>query len=407
MTTNNDTGSPGAGRSDRPQVMLDLKATDVSDETPPMPQETAAPGAAGDLPPPDAPSHGAAARGPSAIQAFATHLAAGVLGAVVALVLAFYLLGSFREQLPFLTERTAAGFSARLAKFEDRFAALEKTASTQRNGATQFDSLKRELASASQIDDLKRDLATLARRAEERPAAAPGASADTLQQSLDPLRSKLAEIDPLKAKAAELDALKARVAEMEARLGVVAKAQNEAETDSKASALAVAFYGLRRTAADGRPYAAELKSVATLSPVPLDLSALQGRGEQGVRNLAQLQAGFGAAANAAIDAEDRPTGSFLSQTWAKAKNLVRVRRTGEVAGSGTQEVLARIEARLKAGDLRAAASEGEQLKGDAATAFKPWLDEARARLIMDEVLARAEAALLTALGTENRVKRGS
>ncbi len=408
MTTNNDTGSSEVGGKERPQVTLDLKATEVQPETPPAPDEDAA--AAHDQRSPEpqgagereaaAPVTASGKGGDNAIQSFATHMAAGVLGALVALVLAYYLAGSFRERLPLLTDRSAEDLLARIARYDERFAALEKGAAPDASAA-QLQAL------AGQLEAAKREIAALGKQIDERPVASAGATTEALAQSIDPLKAQLAGLEPLKAKAAELDALKARVAEMETRLGAVAQAQTEVETDSKASALAVALYALRRAAAEGKPYDAELKAIADISPVPLDLAPLEARGKQGVRNLAQLQASFEAAADKAIDAEDRPADSLGSRIWAKAKSLVRVRRTGDVEGDGTQAVLARTEVRLNTGDLRAAVREGEQLKGPAAAAFAPWLDEARARLAADEALARAEAALLTALGDRNRVKGGS
>jgi len=367
-------------------VTLDLKASEVKPDTPPAGDEAAATA-----------RHPSAAGAGGGIQSFATHLAAGALGALVALILAYYLAASFREHLPLLTERSADDLRARIVNYDERFAALEKRPAGEATAA-QIKAL------AGQVEAAKREIATLGKRLDERPVVAGSATPETLAQSIDPLKARLAELDPLKAKAAEVDALKARIAELETRLGALAQAQTEVETDSKASALAVALFALRRAVAEGKPYAAELKAIADISPVPLDLAPLQAYGTQGVRNLAQLQASFEPAAEKAIDAESRPSGSLTSRIWAKAKALVRVRRTGDVAGDGTQAVLARTEVRLNAGDLRAAVREGQQLKGDAAAAFAPWLDEARARLAADEALARAEATLLTALGGK---KRGS
>jgi hypothetical protein len=201
--------------------------------------------------------------------------------------------------------------------------------------------------------------------------------------------------------------MNAKLTDLEGKLSGVAKAQGDLQTNSKAAALAVSFYNLRRAANEGRPYAAELRSVAAISPVPLDLAALDARREQGIPSFDQLGAEYNAAANAALDAENQPADeSMVSELWSKAKSVIRVRRKGDVPGDTTGAILARVEHRLKAGDLAASIQEAVQLKGGAATAFSPWLEKLKARRAADETLARVEATLLTALGGDDQAKRG-
>jgi hypothetical protein len=236
---------------------------------------------------------------------------------------------------------------------------------------------------------LKQDVAALSDRVghvESRPQVA-GLAPETVQQAIDPLNARLADLD--------------------SRLQKVAKAQSENATNSKAAALALALYNLRRAANEGKPYANELRSVADMSPVPLDLAALEAHRDQGIRSLEQLQTDFTSAANDAIDAENAPTDSSLgSEVWSKLKSFVRVRRKGNVEGDGTRAILARAEHKLGTGELSASIAEVETLKGAAADALAPWLAEARAKLAADDALTRAESKILTALGGEDQVKRG-
>lgn len=417
MTTNDNEGKAGFGAHDqRPQVTLDLKATEVRADPVPGATETNAGEAETadtrataaieanvepETPPHDKPEvaprkslFAASNLNEATVQAFATHLTAGLLGALLALIVAYYGAGAFRERLPLLTDRNAqdfqariAAYDARIAKQEERIAAMEKAASAQRQEFTQSQSRMQLLTDQTGL--LKQEVTLLSKRIEDRPsgaasAATPGVSSEAVQQSVDPLKAKLADL--------------------EARLGQVSKSQTDVQTDARASALAVALYNLRRAVTDGKPFATELQSIASLSPVPLELDTLNANREKGVRSLQQLQAAFEPAVNKAIDAESRAADtSITGSVWSRMKSLVRVRRVGDVAGDDTQSVLARAEVRLNAGDLRAAVAEAGKLKGEAAKAFKPWLDDAQAKLAVDDTLTRTEAALLTALGT----KRGS
>ncbi len=380
MTTNsgpeNDTPGMG-GRAQRPHATLDLTAEEVSSGATPASDDGAAHTSPGTSPeslrlegpaeetPPGSHDNGG--------QSFATHMAAGAFGAFLALVIAYFVF--FPSRSTSLSTEDAQTLRASLAALEGR--ANDAVTKAEQLGAN------------GQTNGIKQDLAALAERVAriEARQAAPALSQDAVQQSLDPLTARIAELD--------------------ARLAAVAKAQSDVKTNSKATALALALYNLRRAANEGKPFAVELQSVADMSPVPLDLGPLQARREQGVRSVEQLQAEFDAAANKAIDAEDKPADdSFASELWSKAKSFVRVRRKGDVPGETTRAILARVEHRLDAGDLSAAVTEAAQLSGEAAAAVAPWLVELKAKLAADDALALVEARLLAALGGENQAKRG-
>ncbi|MEJ2124477.1 MAG: mitofilin family membrane protein [Alphaproteobacteria bacterium] len=421
MTTNDESGNgkPEKGKSQRPHMTLDVKATDVTPEAASVvktpeggvsggadasdrKQESDAfaanaanAGASNNTPPVDV------AGNDVGVQSFMTHMAAGVLGGLFALVIGYYVAGGLRDRLPMLTERSAQDFQAALAKQEERLAALDKAVHAPRADNTQADTRLKALS--DQANSLKQEIAALSKRMDDRlaaiaskpapaltpapaPVAPPGVSPEAMQQSLNPLRAKLTEL--------------------EGRLSQVARDQAVVQTDSKASALAVALYNLRRAVNEGKPFAAELQTIASMTPVPLDLAPLEAVREKGVRNLAQLRKSFSASVDAAIETENRPADkSFSSRLWASLKSVVRIRRVGEVPGNTTQAILARAEVRLKNGDLKAVLKEIAQLKGDAANAFKAWQNDAQSRIAVDETLSRVEASLLAALGRTDNAKR--
>ena len=272
---------------------------------------------------------------------------------------------------------------AQIVKAEQRLTAIEKSISDANVKIGQLSGI-----SGDGRDALKQELASVTERlgrVEGRPAG--GVAPETIRETVDPLAAKIADL--------------------EGKVAAIAKAQTETQTNSRAAALAVSFYNLRRAANEGRPYAAELRSVAQMSPVPLDLSALDAHRDQGMPSIEQLTADFDAAANAALDAENHPTDqSTIGELWSKAKSFIRVRRKGDVPGDTTAAILARVEHKLSADDLAGAINEAVQLKGAAAVAFSPWLEKLKAKRAADEALARVEATLLTALGGEDQAKRG-
>jgi hypothetical protein len=380
---------PGGGQ--RPYATIDLKAEHISEKPagpssasasaePPRahPQEPPAIEYSGD-PSPDSPHGGAT------ISTLITHLGAGALGAVLALIAAFTLIGG--DDVPGPLADDIDALKAQVASSNQRIAALDAELRKASAAASAAQS------SAGAADNLKRDLAAVTGRVgaiEARPVPA-AVSDETIQRSVQQSVAPLAE----------------RLAKAEERVEGVAKAQLEIRTDSKGPALALALYNLRKAANEGLPYDAELRTVAEMSPVPLDLAALETRREQGVHSLRRLRADFDAAAEAAWQAENRPADeSFLAEAWSKAKSLVRVKQRGDVPGDTTMAILARAEHRLDTSELRAALAEVEKLQPPASDAMAPWIAELKMKIAADEALAKAEATLLTALGREETAKRG-
>lgn len=416
MTTNDESGNgkPEAGKSQRPQVTLDIKATDVTPEAKGAVGAAKASGGAEDVSGSKTKNDffaakagdasatreaGAtdASRGDVGVHSFVTHLAAGILGGLFALVIGYYVAGGLRDRLPMLTERSAEDFRARINKQDERLTALDKAVNAPRPDNAQTETRLKELA--EQASSLKQEITSLSKQMNDRLAAieATPASAPPLQT---PAHITFESLNPV------LDPLRAKLAELESRLSQIAQAQAVVQTDSKASALAIALYNLRRAVNEGKPFATELQTIASMTPVQLDLAPLEAAREKGVRNLAQLQKSFNVAADAAIETENRPADqSYSSRVWASLKSVVRIRRVGEVEGDTTLAILARAEVRLKKGDLKAALKEIAQLKGDAANAFKAWRNDAQSRIAVDETLTRVEARLLAALSRTDNAKR--
>jgi hypothetical protein len=320
--TNGPDDRDAGGKEKRPSTTLDLTADEVS---PGKKDERA--GAQGSkeqlrLDKPESKAAGSSNNIGDSWTGLLTHAAAGAIGAALTLLLALWIFGNTDGgNSSGLSQAEAEALRSAIADTETRILALE----ADLRAAVE----KTESARAQQgdVSGLSERITAL----ESRPAAS-GITQQSVQQSINPIATQMAEI--------------------ERRLNMLAEAQQERKVDGKSMAVSLAFYNLQRAAREGKPYALELKSVEENSPVPLDLAALEPWREEGVKSIAQLQEDFDAAAMAAIDAENPPTDDTLaSEVWSRAKSLVRIRRKGDVEGEDTSALLARIEHRLRNGDL--------------------------------------------------------
>ncbi len=409
MTSETEKQIPGTGGKDqRPHATLDLTATEIfsggkrpeerdpqadaasTSETPGYGATASAGPAQHDtaLPPP----YALPPRDEPGVSGFLSHVTAGLIGASLALIVGFFLFGNLRSALPVPNDPRTDELRGQLAAATQRIATLENAAKSAQGAASGIDT--RLKAATDQSGALNQEIGTRAKRLgalETQPAGTPAPSTESVQQSLEPLN--------------------ARLAEMEARITSLARNQDELRATTGSAALAMAVQNLRRAVAEGRPFAGELTTLTALAHEPLEVAPLEARRESGLPSLARLQRDFDASAKAAIAASRGPgDGTVTGDLLAKARRLVRVRPTGEVAGDSPEAILARAEHKLDAGDLAAALGEAGKLSGAAADAMTPWLAEAKAKAAADETLAKLESKLMTSLSTERakdeNAKRG-
>jgi hypothetical protein len=373
--TNGPDDRDAGGKEKRPYTTLDLTADEVSPGN--KDERTGAQGSKEQLrlDKPESKTAGSSNISDS-WTGLLTHAAAGAIGAALTLLLALWIFGNTDGgNSSGLSQAEAEALRSAIADTETRILALE----ADLRAAVE----KTESAQAQQgdVSGLSERITAL----ESRPATS-GITQQSVQQSINPIATQMAEI--------------------ERRLNVLAEAQQERKVDGKSMAVSLAFYNLQRAAREGRPYALELKSVEENSPVPLDLAALEPWRDEGVKSIGQLQEDFDAAAKAAIDAENQPTDDTLaSEVWSRAKSFVRIRRKGDVEGEDTSAILARIEHRLQNRDLKATLSEAEKLEGPAAEAVAPWVAELKRKLAAEEALARIESKLLGTIGGAEAASR--
>ena len=236
-----------------------------------------------------------------------------------------------------------------------------------------------------------------------------------LRQSVDKLATTEQAADPelvkqlgdrialLEAQAGAASGLAQQVRSLEASTAVAR------DTASKLAATVLAVGQLAQAVADGNPFVRQLAAVRALGGDDPDIAQaaaeLEPHAISGVPTLAALRAQL----PATVDAVIRATPVTAGETWTdrvmdRLASLVSIRRVGSyaIAAGGVGGIVAQAEAALQGGDLQAAVTALEQLDGAPAQAASDWLQDARARLTANRVLAslqqRAIARLSTARG---------
>lgn len=270
------------------------------------------------------------------------------------------LVEDLRAQLADIGAGGADGDPAALSALRQALAALEaRVAALPAAGEVDLSPLRDEIGAASE----------LARQASE--AAAQAASA------ANALAPRIESVE------AELSALSARVAEAAEQPGV---------------ALAIAASALKAAIDRGVPFTTELDTLARLAPDMPEIEALRPYAATGVARLADIEAGFDGAAAAMIAAgrTHDPDAGLLERLWASATSVVQVRPVGEVEGDDVPAIVARVEVAMRRGDLARAVAEFESLPETARAAGEPYMQDVRARLAADDLVARVLAAALRA-----------
>lgn len=247
------------------------------------------------------------------------------------------------------------------------------------------------------------------------------------QQSTGPAVD-MAAIERLSGENAQL---RGDLAALKTQLEAVNKALAERGQDAGGVAVVLAVGNLGAALSTSRPFAAELAALADLSADDPALAAqvkeltapIAARAAAGVLTQVELQNRFPATARAIVDAAREstpaPEADSGSKDWSERgldwlsaagdwlSSQVRVRPVGDVAGDDPGARVARAEVRLSEGALAAAVKELEGLSGPAAAAASGWLDDARARLAVDQMIAALQAEAATRLGSKSATTTGA
>jgi uroporphyrinogen-III synthase len=151
----------------------------------------------------------------------------------------------------------------------------------------------------------------------------------------------------------------------------------------------------------GLPFASDLALLTPLIQGDAKLTEIAGQlkpyAEAGVASRAALAAEFPAVAKAAL-AQDLADDSFGERVLGKLRNLVSLRRVGDVPGDAVEAKIARAEVALKQGNLAQAVVLMKSLPANVASAVAPWLAKAEAHLAAEQAVDRLSAYAVQLLG---------
>ncbi|MBP7242252.1 hypothetical protein [Amaricoccus sp.] len=240
------------------------------------------------------------------------------------------------------------------------------------------------------------ELATLKQQIE---SGASGLSADAAA-GLDTYRAELqglkAEVGRLSGSVSGLGArfdeanaaAEARASQAEQQAATVQ--ENATAARDRAAALAD-IAAIRAALADGEPFQPAIDRLAAAGvSVP---QGLAGAAADGVETPAELRAGFGPAAHAAIRAsiEAGANEGFIGRARAFLDAQIAGRSLAPREGMDPDAVLSRVEDALKRDDLAAALTQAQQLPSEAKAALEGWIAAAQQRADAVAGLATLEA----------------
>lgn len=363
---------PSSGRPRKEPPVIDVAAEKTTDDTDKADKssETASSGGAGRL-------YGVAA----------------VAGLVGALIVGGGLYGAGLVSSGADNSAMFRGMEARIGAVENDDAAradalksiedkLQAATSSTNNAAAIVSRLE---ALENSTDELKKALATA-----DAAAKAEVARVDQLQKQMPPA-DIVQQIDRLSAMVKALntavDSLAPKIGDVDGRVAKLEAKKDDPDAAARAT-LGLALSNLSRVATTSNSFARELDVMAAFLPHEPELAQLKSVAETGVPTRGDIEARFSGVVQKVLDADRTAKNENLWQRlYSNARKLVTVRRTGEISGSDTDAVLARMEERVKRGDISAAVTQAQGLKGVAAEAAAPWLKDATDRVKTDDLLS--------------------
>lgn len=343
-------------------------------------------------------------------------------------------LAKLESAMATLSSATTAGGEpsgiAPLAKFSARFADLEGSLNSQLGGlrkslmtemdnrlAQTADATAKAVAGAERLDrelaDIKTDAARLDQRATVLKTASDKLAATTRAISEQSAELKV-ELDALKGDVKQELAKVARPSDVQQAIAPVTKKVASIEknlvsvlaneTARKANAerivLSLELSNLKRVLDRGAPYGAELDDVKKIAGDVVDVGSLEAHKSTGVPSGQELTRQFSSVAFKIISAQEAPKDdSRINQLLAAAKSIVQVRRTDIPVEEKTAEAaVARIEKRLKDGDMSGALALADKLPEQAKTPARAWMSQLAARAGVDRAIAKIEEQLKASLG---------
>ncbi|WP_190237695.1 COG4223 family protein [Rhizobium sp. R634] len=275
------------------------------------------------------------------------------------------------------------------------------------NLSGEIDGLKQAVANLA-ANPASTDDAALEQRiaALETAAKAPAAGAPADSANVDALSQKIAElsgqVDQLRSMLAQSsDQQTSSDADIAKRLAEAEKKLNEPREDV-AVARAIAAAALKAAIDRGGPFLAELDTFAGVAPDDPAVADLRAFAETGIPSRAELMRQAPDVATTIVEAVNQPdpNQSWSDRLMASAKSLVTVRPVGNIEGESVEAIAARMEDKVKNGDLPGASSEWINLPAPAKQASAAFKQSLEARIRVEELVGGALSKAVTGTGKE-------
>lgn len=299
-------------------------------------------------------------------------IAAGIIGGLIALVGA----GSL-QYAGYIPGAAPAADSAAIEGLRSDVEALKANAASQPQQPV-FDT--------SAIDGRLNALET----ATAAPASIGLDDVDGLNTQLTNLQS---ELEALKSSLSEATTTNSALTE---RL-TAAEEKINAPRDDIEIARAIAAAALKAAIDRGGPFLTELDTLVQITPEDEQLKSLQPFASTGVPSRAEILKAFPAEADAMLSLLNQPDPNLgvMDRLTLSAMSLVRVRPVGNVAGATPEAIMARVEDKIRNGDLKGASLEWDALPDAAKLASDGYKKSLDARIQVENLVGAAVTRALT------------
>lgn len=263
-------------------------------------------------------------------------------------------------------------------------------------------------AGSEEIAALKTDLGSLRQQL----ANAPAADTSALEQriaTLEGAKGETPQVDGLSEKIAALEstlqsersAQASATAELTRRLADAEAKINEPRDDIEV-ARAIASAALKAAIDRGGPFLTELDTLSKVTPDDPAIASLQSFAATGVPSRSELMQKFPDVANAMLSAINQPDPNqgIMERLTESAFSLVKVRPVGNIEGETPEAQIARMENKLRNGDLQGAALEWNALPDAAKTASADYKKSLDARIEVENLVGDTLNRAITSTGRQ-------
>ncbi|MEO4043700.1 hypothetical protein AAFN47_19050 [Hoeflea sp. CAU 1731] len=340
-------------------------------------------------------------------------LLAGLIGGLVVLVLGGALIWSgvlsgggsptgaagsdledMRKAISDFEDQANSQISGLAKSVEDRIASLQQTtAAPSTDNSDQLQALQKQIADlSSRIESLGTGDADTGLKTQ---ISALASAQKQLQSTMQQVQS---QASALASKISALETSQSQAsAALETRLAAVEKTLSGPREDIKV-ARALTAANLKSAIDRGGPFMAELEAFASVEGTSPSVDQLRPLAASGVPTRSQLLSEFSSDASRIIDAAN---GAPKDQNvWNRlldsASSVVTVRPVGEVAGDTPEAIVARVENRLKNGDLMGAENEWNTLPQGSKDASAAFARDLKARIEANQLVSTMLSGALPA-----------